>query len=270
MFGLKKTESIDAKQKEYREFFKIEDKELIYYEKNDATADADKDGYIIFINMHDHLDYVDYRKKDKVSIEEKKNFQRCLGKLKAAEATPCMNLSEKQFIAFRQHLAPAYLLIFQWEFNGVDDIIKDALQFIRQRNMEKSRELVMQSAGIVALLASIIGFIIYMMGNRDYWFYGIIFGILGSYVSVWSRCGNVKMTGLASVNLHILESFSRMFIGAIAAVIVMFIARSGLMLDIGGEQEIFYLYCVFSFAAGFSERFVPSLIEKIINKEIEE
>jgi len=270
MFWFKKREPVDAKQQEYRDFFKIVDKELIYYEKNTPKDGEEKDGYIIFINKHNRIDYVDFRKKDKMTFEERKNFQICLGKLKTAEATPCINLSEKQLIAFKQHLAPGYLLIFQRVFDGVDDIIKDALQFLKQRNMEESRELVMQTAGIVALTASIAGLILHSIGYRDIWFYGVIFGILGSYVSVWSRCGNMKMTGLASINLHILESISRMFIGAIAAVTVMFIVRSGLMLDIGGEHEIFYLYCVFSFAAGFSERFVPSLIEKLINKEIED
>ena len=76
------------------------------------------------------------------------------------------------------------------------------------------------------------------------------------------------MTGLASKSLHYLESISRLFIGAIAAVIVMFAVRSGLMLAIGNQGNLFFLYCVLGFAAGFSERLVPSLIEKIITKQI--
>ena len=45
MFWRKKdTEVIDANQQEYRAYFKIKDKVLIYYEKNDAKAEEEKDG----------------------------------------------------------------------------------------------------------------------------------------------------------------------------------------------------------------------------------
>ena len=61
MFGKKNNEEvINQNQKEYREFFDIEDKVLIYYEKNDAKSEGEKDGYIVFINKQNDLDYVDY------------------------------------------------------------------------------------------------------------------------------------------------------------------------------------------------------------------
>ncbi len=269
MFGRKKkSAAVNSKQQEYRDFFKIEDKVLIYYEKNNATTDEEKSGYIIFINMQDQLDYVDLRNKDQMSLKEKKSFQHWLGRLKAAEATPCINLTKKQMLAFRQHLAQGYLLIFQREFNGIDDIIRDALHFLKQRNMEESRELIMLSAGYIAFFASLVGVFLYIIDFRNFWFYGVIFGILGSFVSIWSRYGKEMMTGLASVFLHVMEATSRMFIGAIAAVMVMFMVRSGLMLNISDNKEMFFLYCIFSFAAGFSERFVPSLIERLIEKEL--
>ena len=75
------------------------------------------------------------------------------------------------------------------------------------------------------------------------------------------------MTGLASKQLHYMESISRLFVGAIAAVVVMFAIRSGLMLAIGESSDLFFLYCVFGFAAGFSERLLPSLIERILKNE---
>ena len=75
------------------------------------------------------------------------------------------------------------------------------------------------------------------------------------------------MTGLASKGLHYMESVSRLFVGAIAAVVVMFAIRSGLMLAIEEGRGLFFLYCVFAFAAGFSERLLPSLMERIIKNE---
>ena len=79
MFGHKKQMEVpDDNQKEYREYFKIVDKVLVYYEKNDAKTDADdaeKDGYIVFINMQNDIDYVDYRKKTDWTLDEKKSFR---------------------------------------------------------------------------------------------------------------------------------------------------------------------------------------------------
>ena len=266
----KKEELIDQNQKEYREFFDIEDKVLIYYEKNDAKTEGEKDGYIVFINKQDDLDYVDFRKKEDWTPEDRKEFQRWLGKIQTAEVTPCINLPWKQVLAFKQYLAQGYLQILQRDFNGIDEIISDALLFLKQRNVEKSRQLFLESAGLVALVAAILGLTLFFVGYKVQWIYGILFGILGSFVSIWTRYGKEEMTGLASVFLHIMESISRLFIGAIAAVVAMFAIRSGLMLAVGNGSGMFFLSCVFGFAAGFSERFIPSLLEKFINKEIKQ
>ncbi len=273
MFGHKKQMEVpDDNQKEYREYFKIVDKVLVYYEKNDAKTDADdaeKDGYIVFINMQNDIDYVDYRKKTDWTLDEKKEFQSCLGKIQTAEVTPCLNLPWEQVLAFKQILAQGYLKIMQRDFSGIDEIIEDALLFLKQRNLEASRQLFIESAGFVALVAAVTGLTLYYSDFKNLWIYGILFGILGSFVSIWTRYGKEDMTGLALKSLHVMESISRLFIGAIAAVVIMFAIRSGLMLTVTEGPNMFFFYCVFGFAAGFSERFLPSLIEKIITKELE-
>lgn len=260
----KKNKPLDANQEEYRKFFKIEDKILLYYEMDEKK----NVGYIVFINKQNDLDFVDKRDKSSWKEEELKEFQRCLGKIQAAEMTPCMNLSEKQVLVFKQYLGQGYLQILQRDFEGIDEIIENSLLFLQQRNVETSRQLFLQSGGFVALLAAITGLVLYFTECRTLWYYGILFGVLGSYVSIWTRYGKEEMTGLASVWLHILESISRLFIGAIAAVIAMFAIRSGLMLAIEDGHGLFFLYCVFAFAAGFIERFIPSLLEKLVTKEI--
>lgn len=261
----KKTNTpIDANQEEYRKFFQIEDKILLYYEKDEEK----KEGYIVFINKQNDLDYVDLRDKSSWTADEQKEFQCYLGKIQAAEVTPCVNLSEKQILTFKQYLGQGYLQILQRDFQGIDEIISNALLYLQQRNVETSRQIFLESGGLVALLAAISGLALYLCGNRTMWYYGILFGILGSFVSIWTRYGKIEMTGLASVLLHVLESLSRLFIGAIAAVVAMFAVRSGLILAIGDGSRVFFLCCIFAFAAGFIERFIPSLLEKLVSKEI--
>lgn len=261
----KKQPIIDQNRKDYQKFFGVEESEqyLIYY-----TMDEDaKTGYIVFIDNENILDYIDKRDKSTWNPAEIQSFQRCLGKLQQAEASPTLNLSHKQILAFKQILGRGYLQILEKDFSEVDTVIKDALQYLRQRNIEAARELFLTCAGTIALVAAIAGLVLYFTGNRNVWLYGILFGILGAFVSIWTRYGKEEMTGLASHSLHYMESISRLFVGAIAAVIIMFAIRSGLMLAIGESSNLFFLYSVFGFAAGFSERLLPSLIERIIKNE---
>lgn len=256
---------IDSNRKSYRDFFGIEYNEqyLIYY-----TMDEDANtGYIVFIDNENDLDYIDKRDKSSWTSDEIQSFQRSLGKLQQAEASPLLNLSHKQILAFKQVLGRGYLQILEKDFSEVDNVIQDALQYLRQRNIEAARSLFLTCAGFIALIAAGIGLALYFIGNCDLWIYGILFGILGAFVSIWTRYGKEEMTGLASKRLHYMESISRLFVGAIAAVIVMFAIRSGLVLAIGESSNLFFLYCVFGFAAGFSERLMPSLLERIIKNQ---
>ncbi len=254
----------DSNRKTYQKFFGVEDSEqyLIYYqmdEKNDT-------GYIVFIDNEDDLDYIDKRDKSDWSPADVQTFHRSLGKLQQAEATPILNLSHKHILAFKQILGRGYLQILEKDFSDVDSVIKDALKYLKQRNIEAAREMILCVAGILSLIVAILGLSLYFIGNRNLWFYGILFGILGAFVSIWTRYGKEEMTGLASKSLHFMEAISRLFIGAIASVVTMFAIRSGFMLAIGESDSLFFLYCIFGFAAGFSERLLPSLIERIIEK----
>ena len=255
----------DNHRKAYQDFFGVESSEqyLIYYTMDEVA----KIGYIVFIDNENDLEYIDKRDKSTWTSAEVQTFQRSLGKLQQAEASPTLNLSHKQILAFKQLLGRGYLQILEKDFSEVDAVIKEALQYLRQRNIEKSRELFLTCAGSISLVAAITGLVLYFSGNRNVWLYGIFFGILGAFVSIWTRYGKEEMTGLASRSLHYMESVSRLFVGAIAAVIVMFAIRSGLMLAIGGSNNLFFLYCVFGFASGFSERLLPSLIERILKSE---
>lgn len=256
---------IDENRKSYQRFFGIETSEqyLIYYTMDEEAGT----GYVVFIDNENDLDYIDKRDKSFWTETDTQNFQRCLGKLQQAEASPCHNLKKQQLLSFKLILGRAYLQILEKDFTEVDTIIQDAKEYLRQRNVEASRELFLKSAGIVALIAAITGLTMYFASGRNVWLYGILFGILGAFFSIWTRYGKEEMTGLATKSLHYLESISRLFIGAIAAVIVMFAVRSGLMLAIGNQSNLFFLYCVLGFAAGFSERLVPSIIEKLITKQ---
>lgn len=198
---------------------------------------------------------------------DKTSFAHCVARLQIAEATPYLNLRESEIIAFKRKLACGYTLGFQRKFNAVDSIIEESLMFLHQRNMEAARTLSLEAGGIIAVIVAIIGLILYLHGCGNKWYYGIIFGILGAYVSIWTRYGKLAMTGLARKWLHYLEVSSRLFIGAIFAVVVMFAIKCGLVFSNIGSDIAVFEYSLAGFISGFNERFIPSLIEKIINND---
>ena len=162
----------------------------------------------------------------------------------------------------------SYLWNSERNFDGIDNVIEDALTFLRQRNIETARTKILESAGVITALLVVAGIALYLSENDNKWYYGILFGVLGAYTSIWTRYGRMTMTGLATIWLHYLESVSRLFVGSVFGVVAMFAIKCGIILsDIGQDVEI-YAYSLTSFAAGFSERFIPSLIEKIVNEKV--
>lgn len=255
----------DENQRRYREFFGITDKFLIHY----SMDEANHGGYIVFIDFDNDLDYV-IKGQREWSIEDNKAFAASIAKLQIAEATPYLNLSEEETLAFKRKLGGGYILALQCKFEGIDEVIADALTFLRQRNVETARTKFLESANFMAMIFVTAGVAFYLYGNTNKWYYGVIFGILGAYTSVWTRYGRMMMTGLATTWLHYLESASRLFIGAVFGVVAMFAIKCGLIFsDINPAIELF-AYSLASFAAGFSERFIPSLIEKIVNDQSED
>lgn len=70
------------------------------------------------------------------------------------------------------------------------------------------------------------------------------------------------MTGLANKKLLYLESFTRLFSGAIFLVVSLFILKSGLLLNELIQKAPLYVCAFVCFIAGFNERFIPSIAEK--------
>lgn len=267
----KKEENQDPKddsQKHYREFFKIKDKFLINYTLE--TVNGEEKGFIVFIDYENDLDYVEERDRVGWTDEDNKNFSRYVARLQKAEATPALSISERQLLIFKRKLGVGYVLALQKNFSAIDKVINDALAFLEQRNTEAARRKFLESGGVISLLFAAIGFVIYYNGCDNKWYYGIVFGVLGAYTSIWTRYGRLVFTGFASTWLHYLEAVSRLFVGVIFAVVAMFAIKCGLIFSQISPSTELFAYSLVSFAASFSERFIPSLIEKFVNNNLED
>lgn len=92
-------------------------------------------------------------------------------------------------------------------------------------------------------------------------------GAVGSYVSIWTRYGKMDMTGLGTKGLHCLEAFSRILIGVIFALVVVFMVHSKLIFgNIEKAADMTCLMAILGFCAGFSEKWIPSILERFMSE----
>ena len=256
---------IDADQERYRAFFNIEDKYLIQY----RIDKDDKEGYIVFIDNECDVDWVDTRSTFYTEAEEKVK-QQWIAKLDAVHMEPCTNISEEDRLLFKKKLAIGYELVMVKCFDDVQAVIDECYRFVKSRNKEVSRSLFLKASVPVTIIA-----IVVMALNMDVvkwheaWVAGFCTGILGSFVSIWTRYGKKVMTGLSSNWLHYAEALCRLLVGAIFAIVAILAVKCGLLLSSIDVSLMIYTCALIGFVAGFSERFVPSLVEKISKDESE-
>ena len=254
--------AVDENQQLYRKKFGIVDKYLIGIEW-DPNISSDN-GYIVFIDYQNDLDYIDNRPHDD---ETRKNQTRWIARLQQAEADQCKHLPESQQMDFKRMLGTGYIQVLNGNTEEIESLIAEARTYLKRRNREYSRELFLKS-GLPAAIGSAIAIIsLYFCHYRDPWVYGVLFAVLGSFVSIWTRYGKVNFTGHAKDMLHKLECYSRIIIGTVFGVIAMVAIQCQLILPDIVNQEKLYAFILAAFIAAFSERFIPSIVEKITNDD---
>lgn len=272
--GMKKNKAeelpaLDEDQKKYREYFGgITDLYLITHCYDPELSQ--KNGYIIFIDREYDIDFIDYRKEE--DSPDTKEMNRVIAKLQMSEAVPTRHLPETVRLEFKRILGTGYIHALNGNFEDIPSIITTAEEYLKKRNREFSRNLFLTSGLPAAGIAFIVGWWMYV-GHQESkeplnpWYFGILFGVLGTFVSIWTRYGKVNNSGVGGTWLHILECVSRISIGVIFALVAMVAIRCGLILPALQENEELLAFILVSFIAAFSERFIPSIIEKITKNE---
>lgn len=255
----------ERNQEIYREKFGIIDRVLIHCEDGKFIVYIDKDYEISWVEISDFEGWTQ---------EEIKHFYQNIDKLDRAQAYPCMLLNKKYIIAFKKILGTAYVAAFHKSFDGVSQTIDEAYYYVRQRNLEKARQIYLSSSGIVSLFA-----IIYMFVrlNTDYVSFCtdtsvccMTMGIIGAYFSIWQRYEDLLMKGFSTKLLLSIEAVSRLFIGGISAIIVMLAYKCQIIFSVFENIDEIYFVSFLGFLGGLCERYVPTLVESFANKNLNE
>lgn len=250
----------------YDEFFGIHGKVKYDIQEEWGFVNGEEWGYVVYVDNDIDVDWIDKR-EGYWSDEEKALRNVCIAKLNVVQQTPCDNLPEKTKLEFKKMLGAAYVLALNKQYTDAEEKMRDAQIYVDQRNKEAARYMYLLVAGVFAILS--IGFMVLDVELWEWrlpWVITATMGILGAFVSVWSRYGKEVFTGLAAPRLHYMEAISRMVIGAIFAAIALCVVKLGWLLPNIDEINAKFYHMIVGFIAGFSERFVPSLLEKFVEK----
>lgn len=249
----------DEFQKKYRETFDgIVDKYLIY-----CCSEEENEEMVIFIDYDNDVDWI-VKKDPLTNNDDKKKKMECLAKLDVAQASPCLNLSERNIMKFKIMLGAGYEAALHGKFDVVQPTINHALNFLKDRNREQGRFLMLMASTFMVLMG-LLGVSFMNLWCND-WVDGCGLGVLGAYVSICIRYGKMNMSGLSSKRIYWLEAFARLFCGGIFAFMAMLLLDTGLVLKDYATSNLWAYHCIVGFIAGFNERFVPSIIEKVTSE----
>ena len=258
----KKESYVDPDKAIYRKFFNIIDDYLIEYSIGKESGENEDTGYIVYIDPENDIDWKDTRTKKDWKPEENTLWSQCISKLSNAHAEPTGHLSFETIRTFKMKLGAGYVLAMNRCFTEVDEVIEDSLKFLRHRNAEKSRQLfLIYSTACIAVILGLWIWNRYVKVVSEDWALTLLFGTLGSYFSIWTRYGKLVMTGLSTKTLHFLETLTRLIIGAISASVLILAVKCGIILPKMAETAPLWFFGLSGFAAGFSERIIPSLME---------
>lgn len=289
-------------QREYREEFGgIVDQFIIsYYSERDAK---NPNGYhhIVYIGADDNLYWsagggqeeeevkdstannANQGNKHAISILNNPKYLESTSRLRNLLYSPMPNLPRSELITFRKMIGMGCKAALNGSWSEVENAINTARKYRDERNREYSRFIFLSAATVYLVILAII-YIVYIylypylccvspvasikdIPHIDL-LTGMIMGAVGVYVSICTRYGKIDMSGLGLKRLHYFEAFTRILVGIIFAMIIIFGVRGNLFLgDMPTETVKLYVYSILGFCAGFSEKWVPSVLEKFIGRE---
>ena len=255
---------VNNNQKEYREEFGgIVDQYLISY----SSERKDKpDGYhrIVYIDAENDIHWR-VEKEINLTEEDQKNRNQAMSKLRIAQSLPVQNLPHDEILNYKKMLGMGYNAALLKDWEEVDVAIREAEKYRDDRNKERSRYILLTAATFYVMLFGIVSAIAWHYLEQKAEIGGMMMGAVGAYVSIWTRYGKMDMTGLGTKGLHRLEAFSRILIGVIFALVVVFMVHSNIIFG-NIEGNDIYLFPLMGFCAGFSEKWIPSILERFMSK----
>ena len=219
------------------------------------------DNYIVFIDGDSEVDYETTDAYDEAHPSHEVRLSTIYNRIEDLEYRPAVQyLSAKNQKALVRLLGNALAAELDMAQSEADKTIQMAEQFLKQRTIEISRRWLLLSAfGAAAISLALWHWLV----PKDFLF----FGCLGAFFSILCKTGKLDYDCEAGVFLNILEVISRFFAAMISAYLAGKLFEADLLFTALREIKTVSVLPLIYFAAGFSERLIPSIVTTLGGKE---
>ena len=241
-------------------------KRLIQYDSNK---------YVVFVDVENDLDWETNDAFD--SVAEKDEVQFILGEIDSIQCQDGVRyLSDDSKMDFILLLGRAVCLILHEDNENARKTLVLAKEFLYKRKVEITRKWQLISVIIICIAYFICSMFVdmtplYIQNWSVHWSACILYGLTGSLLSIIQRTGTKNYDCSSGLLLNILEIIAKYLAGGIGAVFIISVYQSELFFTafktIDNQSAVVFILGILS---GFSERLVPSLIEKITGEEVQQ
>jgi hypothetical protein len=213
--------------------------------------------------------------------DEKKERNAILSNIAQEQHVPAVKyLDKKSKKSYQCLLGESHFYAFIKNFEGAENHLEYAKKYIKNRKIEISRKWQLSFCLLILLVIFAVQFIIYTSSTAlSSWFSAeeamqnlryITAGVLGATLSIILKSGKQSFNCESGRWLNFLEVVSKMIAAGISCFIIILLFKLDLVftgLKDNYGNEVLYLLCIM---AGFSERLIPSILQKIESKEVQE
>lgn len=189
------------------------------------------------------------------------------------------HLDKYQLETAHRYVGEAIARAFTGRSSEATKFLDRAESWVKIRNEELGRIWQLAGSFITFSIAILAGALLLVFSSQvkqilnvttlDFLF-GFIAGCIGAFLSLALRTGTLKLDSSAGRKLHMVEGGVRVIAGGLGAFFVAFAIRADLLLGaINSTSFQFPLLISFCIAAGFSERFVPTLVRTLESKALD-
>jgi len=226
--------------------------------------------YIVFIDHENDIDWATKADYDHVDIDK---HNAIMNKAALLECIPCNHFEDKIIVNFKRMIGEAYCRSFKHDYSNAEAMLGYAQTFIEARNAEQSRSWYLSATGVTTLAFVCSGMLVWIfrknvipiVGKFAFvLFIATVAGSLGAFLSVVMRMGTSRMDSAAGKKLHYLEGSLKVISGAVSAILLGLAVNAEIIVPAFSKLKKTYLAMILvGFIAGGSERWAPSIINKV-------
>lgn len=236
--------------------------------------------YIVWLDCENEFDWETTDNYDNQNIADINKYISRIGLLQHQPISRC--LSRNQYKEFNYMLAEVVVLVLENDFCDAEKQISIVEHYLKNRNCEITRRWQLEYCFLIlatililtgiakyhySCISSCLGLSIDTMNMISY----PVLGTIGATLSIIQKSGKKCYDCETGRFLNFLEILSRMFASIISGFVIIYLYKWDLIFaNFHSEKNAKYCLILICIIAGFSERLVPSIINKFETNEQKE